>query len=180
MALKENYIIVDIETSGPNPSSYALLSIGACTLRVPRKKFYVELQPDKVSYADEALKISQLSLQNLKSQGLPALQAMEKFADWVMEVTPRGVHPVFTAYNAPFDWMFINDYFHRYLGHNPFGHNALDIKAFYMGWSGVSWVDTSFERVNQYFGESRNLSHHALDDAIDAAEIFVNMLDYPK
>ena len=27
--------------------------------------------------------------------------------------------------------MFVNDYFHRFLGRNPFGHAALDLKAFF-------------------------------------------------
>ncbi len=28
----ETYISVDIETAGPNPGGYAMLSIGACTV----------------------------------------------------------------------------------------------------------------------------------------------------
>ena len=44
--------------------------------------------------------------------------------------------------NAPFDWSFINYYFHKYLGMNPFGFSALDVKAYYMGATGCSWRDT--------------------------------------
>ena len=40
---------------------------------------------------------------------------------------------VFVGFNAPFDWSFVNYYFHRFLGHNPFGFTAVDIKAYYMG-----------------------------------------------
>ena len=31
-AFDETYISVDIETAGPNPSQYSLLSIGACSV----------------------------------------------------------------------------------------------------------------------------------------------------
>ncbi len=40
---------------------------------------------------------------------------------------------MFVALNAPFDWMFVADAFWRYLGRNPFGPSALDIKALYLG-----------------------------------------------
>ena len=66
---------------------------------------------------------------------------MTRFAAWLESVTPPGARPVFVAFNAPFDWMFVNDYFHRFLGQNPFGHNALDMKAYYMGQSGGRWAD---------------------------------------
>lgn len=69
---------------------------------------------------------------------------MLKFSQWISRVVPEGSQPVFTAFNAPFDWMFINDYFHRYLGYNPFGHKALDIKAFYMGLRKTNWLKTSY------------------------------------
>ena len=65
---------------------------------------------------------------------------------------------MFVALNAPFDWMFINDYFHRYLGANPFGHSALDIKAYYMGLSGVTWSETSMKHISAHFLEEKHLT----------------------
>ena len=35
------YISVDIETAGPNPSQYAMLSIGACLVCEPQRTFYL-------------------------------------------------------------------------------------------------------------------------------------------
>ena len=72
--------------------------------------------------------------------------------------------------------MFVNDYFHRYLGHNPFGHSALDIKAFYMGLSGASWEETSMRYIAPRYLHDQQLTHHALRDALDQAEIFQRML----
>ena len=41
----ELLISVDVETAGPNPSQYSLLSIGACLVDEPDQKFYIELTP---------------------------------------------------------------------------------------------------------------------------------------
>ena len=54
-------ISVDVETAGPNPADYALLSIGACTLDVPRNEFYIELQPISMKEDAEALAAGDLN-----------------------------------------------------------------------------------------------------------------------
>jgi DNA polymerase III epsilon subunit-like protein len=171
------YIIVDVESSGPTPGQYALLSIGACTLCDPRQTFYIEMQPDEEGMLDEAMRINKLSLEDLRQSGLQPRDAMSQFSDWVNEVLPENHKPVFTAFNAPFDWMFVNHYFHKYLGFNPFGHKALDIKAFYMGVYGVSWSDTSHNKVSARLTHNQVLPHHALKDAIMEAELFELILE---
>jgi len=176
----ETFISIDVETAGPNPGRYSLLSIGACTLIPPQETFYVELQPVSMEATPEALLVSGLSLEKLKQRGLPPAEAMAKFEEWLQSVVPAGSRPVFLAFNAPFDWMFVHDYFHRYLGRNPFGHSALDIKAFFMGMAGVTWKETSMRQVARRYLDDRHLAHHALHDALDQAEIFVKMLAEAK
>lgn len=176
----EIYICVDVETAGPVPGQYAMLSIGACLVEDIHTNFYIELQPDRNESLPEALAISGLSLQGLQQTGCPPLAAMQAFADWVHSVTPQDWRPVFVALNAPFDWTFVNDYFHRYLGHNPFGHSALDIKAFYMGLTGVSWSETSMKHISAHVAEEKKLMHNALKDAQDQAEIFREILYQSK
>ncbi len=141
------YVSVDIETAGPNPSEYALLAIGACLVVNPEETFYVELQPDRPASTSEAFTIHGLSLDRLAADGLPPIEALGNFAAWLKRAVPNDQRPIFVAFNAPFDWMFVNDYFHRYLGYNPFGHAALDMKAYYMGLHGVPWRATSMPRV---------------------------------
>jgi DNA polymerase III alpha subunit (gram-positive type) len=170
------YVSVDVETAGPNPGQYSLLSIGACMVCDPKRTFYVELQPVNNNYRPSALSISGLSMEKLAQQGLPPAEAMARFETWTKEQVPEGQRPIFVAFNAPFDWMFVNDYFHRYIGHNPFGHNALDLKAFYMGMTGVSWEETAMRHVSGRYSDTRKLTHHALQDAVDQAGLFRNML----
>jgi ribonuclease T len=168
----ETYISVDIEAAGPNPGQYSLLSIGACTIFPPQKTFYVELRPINTRSIPEALAVSGLSLERLAESGLPPAEAMKRFADWVTMVIRPGDRPVFVGLNASFDWSFVNDYFHNTLGYNPFGHSALDIKALYMGLTGVSWQETYLEALAERCGLELELTHHALEDALDQAEIF--------
>lgn len=166
------YVSVDIETAGPNPARYSLLSIGACLVTKPKIAFYVELQPDHPDAEPDALKVCKLSLEQLATRGTPPAEAMARFERWLKDVIPPAARPLFCGFNAPFDWMFVNDYFHRYLGHNPFGHAALDIKSYYMGLAGVSWSETSMHHLSQHYLNGMGLSHHALQDARDQAELF--------
>jgi DNA polymerase III epsilon subunit-like protein len=124
----------------------------------------------------EALAISRLSMERLAERGAPPKQAMLQFESWLKEQTPEGHRPVFVAFNAAFDWMFVNDYFHRFLGRNPFGHAAVDIKSFYMGLANVAWAETSMRHVSTHYLGDQQLTHHALRDAMDQAEIFRKML----
>jgi ribonuclease T len=165
-------ISIDVETAGPNPSDYAMLSIGACRIDQPDIAFYIELCPDREKIDPTALAISGLDPARLQEQGSPPGEAMQAFEAWVTQQTPAGGQAIFVAFNAPFDWMFIADYFHRYLGRNPFGHRALDIKAYYMGRSGASWDRTTMADVTRELGLSISLSHNALEDARDQARIF--------
>ena len=167
----DRYISVDVETSGPNPSTYSLLSIGACTLAVPRQNFYVELKPASANAVPEALEVTGLRLEQLVETGIRPGMPWSA-ADWVHRVLPAGKYPIFVGFNAPFDWMFVNDYFQRYLDANPFGHNALDIRAYFMGLTGSQWSDASLKDVTRRYLENRVLSHHALKDAQDQAEFF--------
>ena len=172
----DTMILVDIEAAGPIPSLYAMLSIGACTLTQPRKTFYVELIPDKDLSDPQAQAVHGLDINILKETGLPPAEALGRFSDWLDTVLPEGRRPLLVAFNAPFDWMFLQDYFLRYLGKNPFGHSAIDIKAFYQGASGKSWEETSGRYLHPLYNQGKKLSHNALGDAIDQAVVFEGII----
>ena len=88
------------------------------------------------------------------------------------EVAGNDSTPVFVGLNAPFDWSFVNYYFHRYLQSNPFGFTALDIKALYMGATGSSWTDTRSSRMAARLHPKSKGDHQALHDAQYQAELF--------
>jgi ribonuclease T len=168
----ETYVSVDVETAGPNPSDYALLSIGACLVDDPARTFYVEIKPTSSRATPEALAVTGLSLERLSREGLAPAEAMRRFADWLQVEIPEGHVPVFVGFNAAFDWMFVADYFHHYLGRNPFGHTAVDIKSFTMALTGADWSETTKAALASRYPDHPTLTHHALQDAIDQAALF--------
>ena len=97
---------------------------------------------------------------------------MQKFRDWVISTAGPDATPVFVGFNAPFDWSFVNYYFHRYLGENPFGFAALDIKSMYMGAARSSWAQTRSSQIAAALNPTLKGDHDALHDAQYQAELF--------
>ena len=174
-APSETFVSVDVESAGPHPGRYSLLAIGACLVDQPEEAFYVELQPTTDDVLPEALAVSGLSMDALREHGRPPAEAMAAFAEWVERVVPAGSEPVFVGFNAPFDWMFVNEWFHQHLGRNPFGHRALDIKAYAMGREGGAFSDTSLARLAEHYGSAPSLTHHALEDAQVQGDLFARL-----
>lgn len=172
---KQLYISVDIEAAGPIPAEYSMLSIGACVVGSPEVSFYIELKPINDRSIPEALAVCGLSLDRLRITGSEPIEAMDAFRKWITDVS-RGLTPVFVGFNSPFDWQFINWYFHFFLGGNPFGITAVDIKSYYMGYSGCTWSQTSSSQLPSWLQPTRHKKHNALDDAIAQAEIFARLL----
>jgi DNA polymerase III epsilon subunit-like protein len=168
----ETYISVDVETAGPTPEEYSMLSIGACLVDDPDSGFYVELKPLTDNVQESSLAVSGLSMEALAEKGLTPVDAMRQFEDWIELVTPTGNVPVFVAFNAVFDWMWVDSYFHRFLKRNPFGHSALDMKAYYMGMTASTWGETSMRFLSPLYLAGQHLSHNALGDARDQADLF--------
>ncbi|MBI2183746.1 MAG: 3'-5' exonuclease [Thaumarchaeota archaeon] len=129
------------------------------------KTFYREIKPITERYVQSALEVSGLSLDKLNKTGDEPATAMRDFEGWINSAS-NGRRPVFVAFNATFDWMFVAYYFHRFLGRNPFGISGLDIKAYYMGMLGTSWGGTIKRKIDKRFLSGRRHTHNALDDAI--------------
>ncbi|WP_394245289.1 exonuclease domain-containing protein [Halopseudomonas laoshanensis] len=172
----ELYVSVDVETSGPVPGIYSLLSIGACLVSEPTQSIYLELQPDGVKHDPEAVAVTGLDLCKLEREGLPPQVAMLKLDQWLNQVCSADQKIVFVGLNAPFDWSFINYYFHKYSGTNPFGFTALDMKAYYMGVTGCRWRETKSSQMTARFNPQSAPNHNALDDARFQGELFALML----
>jgi len=88
---------------------------------------------------------------------------MEKFAAWLEEQS-KG-RPVFVSDNVAFDWQFINYYFHRFLGRNPFGFSGRRIGDLYAGLMKDAYKATEWKkfRVTEH-------THNPVDDARGNAE----------
>jgi ribonuclease T len=171
----ETWISVDVETSGPTTGNGSLLAIGACLVDRPDEGIELLLRPDPARpWRADAEAVHGLSRERLGRDGLEPGTAMERLAAWVERVVPPGSRPVFVAFNAPFDWMFVAEYAWRHLGRNPFGISALDIKALYLGRhldSVGRWAETGRHKVLDRYPVGLPHTHHALDDAREQAAI---------
>ncbi|WP_319411264.1 3'-5' exonuclease [uncultured Cohaesibacter sp.] len=170
-AAREVFVSVDVETSGPIPGEYSLLSIGACSVFNPESSFKCEVKPISNKFDPKALEVTGLSMKDLHQRGRDPVVAMKAFSDWLAQLARTDEMLVFVGFNAPFDWSFVNYYFHRFTGENPFGFTALDIKALYMGATGCDWADTRSSKIDDHLKPTLNGTHDALHDARYQAEI---------
>jgi ribonuclease T len=195
--MEKKYISVDVETSGPTPGRYSMLSIGACIVGDTSVQFYREIQPLNLNYILPAMKIAVLGLRclddvkeqdeyNTKSEKFDPLlvlklmgqkaegpiSAMEDYAVWIKSNT-RGFKPVEAAAPIKFDGMFTAWYFDNFYEYkNPVGHSGRDIGDLYKGL--CKNTSANIEDLNI---ECKELSHNALEDAIVQAKVLEKILD---
>ncbi len=173
--MEEVYFSVDVESSGPIPGEYSLLSLGSCLVvdgsLSSAEKFYRELRPLNANYIPRAMEVSGLDMDRLARDGEEPVKVMADFEGWIRERSGVG-RPVFLGFNATFDWSFVNWYFHKFLGRNPFGISGLDIKAYSMGKFSLRWSQTTKWQLNRRFRTLHKHTHNALDDAVEQAELF--------
>ena len=168
----ENFVSVDVETSGPIPGEFSLLSIGACVVFNPENTFECLLKPLNSNFNPKALEVTGLSLDNLREIGLKPKDAFKQFDDWLSTTSEFDNSPIFIGFNTPFDWSFINYYFHRFLGKNPFGYTAIDIKSVFMGVTQCDWTDTRSSIIDKRLKPKSKSNHTALQDAKYQAELY--------
>jgi len=184
------YISVDIEADGPIPGPYSMLSLGAAvagtqdadgfTAADPeRQSFYRELRPIGEEFVPEALAVSGLDRDRLLSDGAEPAAALAEFSTWVREVA-LGAQPVMCGYPASYDWMFLYWYLIRFTGASPFGHSGcLDMKTLYATKARLPLRAVAKGTMPRELLSRRRHTHHALDDAIEQAELFANLMAWP-
>lgn len=171
----ERYFSVDIESSGPIPGRFSMLSLGACVIDTLDESFYVEFRPISQDYVADAIRVSGFDLDQLALSGREPSEAMPEFLKWV-ETVSDGMKPVFVGFNATYDWQFVNWYFETFCGRNPFGFGGVDIKSFYMGLTGSSWEASRSSKLPSKFQPDTPQTHNALEDAKAQASIFRKMM----
>ena len=172
---KECYFSVDIESSGPIPGKYSMLSLGACVVGNAEVGFYAELKPVSKEFVPEALQVSGFDLARLSKDGQTPETAMKAFRNWVEKAAGEN-KAVFVGFNGCYDWQFVNWYFESFTEGNPFGFGGIDIKSYYMGLSGLPWSKTTSSQLPPEFKPTTPQTHNALDDARAQASIFEKLL----
>jgi DNA polymerase III alpha subunit (gram-positive type) len=178
--MKELYLSTDVETDGPIPGINSMLSFASAAY-LPDKTLIstfsanLETLPEASSDSKtmawwksqpEAWEASRKDLRSPE-------ETMKKYLSWIRTLPGR---PVFVAYPATFDFMFVYWYLIRFTGESPFSHSALDIKTYAMAMLKSNYRDSTKRNMPRKWFDNLPHTHLALDDAIEQGALFCNML----
>ncbi|MEV4331998.1 exonuclease [Streptomyces sp. NPDC049597] len=183
------YISVDVEADGPIPGPYSMISFGAAVAGrqdadgyLPAdpeaRTFYRELRPISDDFVPEALAVSGLDRGRLLREGGEPGAVMAEFAAWVREAAREaGAQPVMCGYPASYDWTFLYWYLIRFTGGSPFGHSGcLDMKTLYATKARLPLRAVAKGTMPPALLSARRHTHHALDDAVEQADLFSKLM----
>lgn len=178
--MPEIYISTDVETDGPIPGPHSMLSLGSAAYSADKQiistfEANLELLPGASPHPTTAAwwATQPAAWEACRKNPQPPQQAMHDYAAWVKSLPGR---PVFVAYPAGFDFLFVNWYLIRFTGESPFGHAALDMKSFAMALLKKNFRDTTKNSIPKAWFDPLPHTHIALDDAIEQGALFCNML----
>jgi hypothetical protein len=101
-------------------------------------------------------------------------QAMLDFGVFIQKFKDKGYQLMTIGWPINFDWQWINYYFYRYIGSNPLGFSAIDIKSYVWGLTRNKNKSTK-EMVKEYADPEFQHTHKGVDDALEQGAIFVRM-----
>ncbi len=184
------YFSADVETDGPIPGPYSILSFAivyagsfdGLSFKRPEsyeRIFYRELKPISNAFQKEALDVNGLDRDRLCVEGMDPQQAMTEAFHWINS-NANGAKPVLVAYPLSFDWTWLYWYFVQFckLG-SPFDYSrCFDIKTAVAVKAGIPISEAGRSRLDSSLSSHREHTHHAVDDAIEQAEIFANIFEW--
>ncbi len=176
----EIYVSTDVETDGPVPGLNSMLSFGSAAFLADKtliSTFSANLETLPEAAADpERMAWWATQLQAwaaCRQDPQPPEEVMPRYVAWLKGLPGQ---PVFVAYPAAFDFMFISYYLYRFAGESPFSHYALDIKTYAMALMKMNFLEVNKSTMPQRWFDDLPYTHVALDDAISQGALFCNML----
>jgi hypothetical protein len=178
--MSEIYISTDVETDGPIPGPHSMLSIGSAAYRADKQlvatfSANLETLPGASAHPrtaewwatqPEAWAACRKDLETPET-------AMVRYVAWVRSLQGK---PVFVAYPAGFDFLFVYWYLIRFVGESPFSHSALDMKTFAMAVLKSDFREATKKNMPKRWFDTKAHTHVALDDAHEQGTLFCNML----
>ena len=158
-----SYIVVDVEADGNLLGLNSMVCFGAVLIDKEGKldqTFYGKTAPISDYFDFEALAISGFSREEHLKFDNP-LEVMTNFKLWIEEHS-KG-KPILLSDNNGFDASWINWYFIKYLGENPFGWSSRRIGDMFAGFMNNSHYKWKQHRITKH-------THNPVDDAKGNAE----------
>ena len=162
--MSQKYIVVDVESDNQSPANGSMVCFGAVAVFDFNERFLGKTKPITENFEPSALAISGYTREQHLQFDEPK-KVIQEFEQWVLRVC-EGDRPVFISDNPAFDWQWINFYFHRYLGRNPFGFSARRIGDLYCGMvqdASKNWEWKKLLRKTPH-------DHNPVNDALGNAE----------
>lgn len=178
--MPEIYVSTDVETDGPIPGPHSMLSFGSAAYRSDKtlvSTFEANLEtldgavghPETLAWWRMQPEAWEACRRDLRS---PA-EAMQDYVGWIDSLPGK---PVFVAYPAGFDFLFVYWYLMRFVGRSPFSHSALDMKTLAMALLKKGYRESTKRNMPRRWFDRLPHTRKALDDAIEQGAIFCNML----
>ncbi|HNB73920.1 MAG TPA: exonuclease [Acidobacteriota bacterium] len=178
--MAEIFVSTDIEADGPIPGPYSMLSFASAAYRADKtliSTFSANLEtlpgasghPLTMTWWETQRDAWIACRQNMR----PPEEAMKEYLVWLKQLPGK---PVFVAYPAAFDFMFVQWYLIRFTGESPFAHSALDIKSYAMAMLKSNFRETVKPALPRHWFDDLPHTHVALDDALEQGALFCNML----
>ncbi len=184
------YFSADVETDGPIPGPYSMLSFALVYAgsfdghRFSRPAdykngFYSEMRPISDKYQDEALAVNNIDRRRLVVHGRDPVTVMNEAGLWIRNIAGEA-QPVLVAYPLSFDWTWLYWYFVQYASvGSPFSHSrCFDIKTAFAVKAGIPLAEAGRSQMPASLKPQQAHTHHALDDAIEQAQIFANVFEW--
>ena len=180
MARPEIYVSTDVESDGPIPGPNSMLSVASAAFLADKSMIgtfsaNLEVLPDAKGDPKTMAwwKTQPEAWAACRQELEPPKAAMRRYDAWLRALPGR---PVFVAYPAGFDFMYVHWYLVHFTGDDPFSHSALDVKTMAMVLLACPFRDAVKRNMPaRWFGQGRH-THIALDDALEQGELFCNML----
>jgi hypothetical protein len=179
-AMPEIYVSTDIEADGPIPGPSSMLSFASAAYTADKtllSTFSANLLTLPGAVADpktmEWWKTQPDAWAECRHDPQQPQTAMPAYVSW-LKALPGP--PVFVAYPAAYDFMFVYWYLMRFAGESPFLFSALDIKSYAMAALGTDYRGTTKNNMPKAWFDPLPHTHKALDDAIGQGALFCNML----
>ena len=179
--MPEIYVSTDVETDGPIPGPHSMLSFGSAAFLADKTLIgtfsaNLETLPGATEHPatmDWWTRHPDAWAASRADREAPET-VMPRYASWLKSLPGS---PVFVAYPAAFDFMFVAWYLVRFTGENPFSHSALDLKTFSMALLKKDYRGSGKgDMPARWFDDDRPHTHRAIDDAIEQGALFCNML----
>ncbi|MBP7807433.1 hypothetical protein KA047_02960 [Candidatus Saccharibacteria bacterium] len=167
-AAPELYVDLDVEADGV-PGYGSLRSAGALTPW--GDEFHCEIKPTSnlsIPSQDAFCEAHGQERERLLEEGLEPAHAMQGLAEWTlrMQMKYRKLGSVLTAYNASFDFPWINLEMVKAGIDNPYGIAGYCIKSRALELSGkYSWRDTKKSRLPAIIVPEGDFTHNPIEDA---------------